>query len=73
MLAPKLGGPETLTMVRILIALALCALTTSCLAGAAVGAAGKVVGGAVSVTGDVLEAGVDVVTSDDDEGEGEED
>lgn len=53
--------------VALITALAGAALLQGCLVGAAVGTAGAVVGGAAKVTGAVVGAGVDAVTTSDEE------
>ncbi|MBI1251880.1 MAG: hypothetical protein GC189_10440 [Alphaproteobacteria bacterium] len=58
---------------RAAAAILLCVLTSACLAGAAIGAAGNVVEGAVKTTGAVVGAGVDAVTPGDDEEDQDED
>jgi hypothetical protein len=62
-------APQTrsIAMARLAFALVLACMTTSCLAAAAVGAAGDIVGGTISATGAVVGAGVDAVAGDDDE------
>lgn len=60
-------------MARIALVLLLPLFLSSCLAAAAVGAAGSVVGGTISAAGSVAGAGIDAVTPGDDEQEDEKD
>jgi len=55
------------TGATVLAVLAASVMLQGCIVGAAVGAAGAVVGGAAKVTGSVVGAGVDAVTTSDEE------
>lgn len=58
---------------RLIACLALCLLASSCLAAAAVGAAGTVAGAAIGAAGTVVGATIDAAVPGDDGDEGEDD